>query len=173
MNDQNVLQGEKYPHKIGAEFDSQQGADAAVRTLMNRLGLPQEQIRIVQPDDANMSRKIEPEVKGIASTLARSHIALGLGGLILGLVVAALLTSIGPAITRSSPLMTFIALGFLFPVLGLLLAGALSLRPDHDRLVNKTRIATASGRWTVIVHCASQEEQGRVKETIDCSVQTF
>ena len=93
--------------------------------------------------------------------------------LVLGLVVAALLATSGPAITRSSPVMTFIALGFLFPVLGLLLAGAVSLRPDHDPMIEQTRAATQTGHWTVIAHCASHDEQARAKDAIGHSAQTL
>ena len=91
----------------------------------------------------------------------------------LGLVVAAILTTMGPALTRSSPLFTFIALGFLFPALGLMLAGLISLRPDHDPLIAQTRTATESGQWTLIAHCATTEQQERVNDTINTTAQTL
>lgn len=49
----------------------------------------------------------------------------------------ATVTLFGPPVTRSSPLMTFIALGFICPIFGLIIAGAVSLRPDHDLLLEK------------------------------------
>lgn len=173
MFEHNVLLGEKFPHKVSAEYNDQLSADLAVQSLVDNTELPRKQIYVVQPHDPNMSRKIEPEVKGIARTLLKSHIVLGVGGFLLGLLVAALLVTLGPAMTRSSPLLTFIALGFLFPSVGLILAGLVSLRPDHDHLITKTRIATDASRWTVIAHCDSYEQLTRVKGCIDSSAQTL
>lgn len=173
MSEHDVLLGENFPHKVSAQYDSQQAADQAVQYLVDNAKLPREQIRIVHPHDLNMALKLEPEVKGIARTLAKSHAVLGLGGLVLGLLLAALLVTIGPVMTRSSPMFTFIALGFLFCFLGLILAGVISLRPDHDPLIEKTRTATDTGHWTVIAHCTSLEQQTQVKDSIDYSAQTL
>ncbi|WP_205340701.1 hypothetical protein [Denitrificimonas caeni] len=173
MSEHDVLLGEKFPHKVSAQYNSQESADRAAQLLVDNAELPRNQIRIVQPYDPNMARKIEPESKGIARTLVKSHTVLGIGGLVLGLLIAAILVSIGPVMTRSSPMFTFIALGFLFSFLGLILGGAISLRPDHDPLIEKTRTATDTGHWTVIAHCTTIEQQTRVKDTIDYSSQTL
>lgn len=173
METKELLQGESFPHKVSAQFDSQESAERAVQLLMDNASLPREQINVVHPHDPHIARKIEPEVKGIARTLVKSHLVLGVGGLVLGLVVAAILTTVGPTLTRSSPLFTFIALGFLFPAFGLMLAGLISLRPDHDPLIAKARTATNSGQWTVIAHCTTTEQQERVTETINPAAQTL
>lgn len=173
MSEHDVLQGENFPHKVSAEYNSQQSADRAVQLLVDNAQLSRNQILIVRPHDPNMGIKVEPEVKGIARTLVKSHTVLGIGGLLFGLLLAAILVNVGPALTRSSPMFTFIALGFLFTFLALMLAGFISLRPDHDPLIEKTRTATDSGRWTVIAHCATVEEQARVKDSIDFSAQTL
>ncbi|MCB1679366.1 MAG: hypothetical protein KDI16_11855 [Halioglobus sp.] len=173
MYEHSVLLGEAFPHKVSAIYDSKQSADQAVRSMVHSADIPLEQIRVVQPGDPDMARKLEPETTGIAWTLAKSHVVFGLGGLVLGLLVAAVLATSGPAITRSSPVMTFIALGFLFPVLGLLLAGAVALRPDHDPMIEQTRAATQTGHWTVIAHCASHDEQARAKNSLGHSAQTL
>lgn len=173
MSEHDVLLGEKFSHKVSAQYNSQESADRAAQLLVDNAKLPRNQIRIVQPYDPNMARKIEPESKGIARTLVKSHTVLGIGGLVLGLLIAAILVSIGPVMTRSSPMFTFIALGFLFSFLGLILGGAISLRPDHDPMIEKTRTATDTGHWTVIAHCTSLEQQTRVKDTIDYSSQTL
>ena len=173
MSDQELLMGEHFPHKVSAQFASQEMAEQAVQRLVNNAALPREQINIVHPQDPNIARKLEPEVRGIGRTLVKSHLRLGIGGLVLGLVVAAILTTMGPALTRSSPLFTFIALGFLFPALSLMLAGLISLRPDHDPLIAQTRTATESGQWTLIAHCATTEQQERVNDTINTTAQTL
>jgi hypothetical protein len=163
MFEDDILVGEKFPHKVSAQFDNQPAANQAAQSLVDNAGFERMQIRVVRPHDPDMARKVEPEVKGIAKTLVKSHIVLGVGGLVLGLLVAAVLVTNGPALTRASPLLTFIALGILSPMLGLLIAGAMSLRPDHDILIEKTRSATDAGRWTLIAHCANDEEMARAK----------
>lgn len=173
MNEDKVLSGENFSHKVSAEFSSQQSVDAVVQSLVVRAELPAAQISVIQPGDSYVAKKIEPEVKGIAQTFVKTHFVFGLTGFLIGLLAAGLLASYGPAITRSSPLMTFIALGFLFPVIGLMLAGLLSLRPDHDPLIDKARTAADNNRWTVIVHCTSHEQQKRVKDTVAQVAQTF
>ncbi|MGO2133448.1 MAG: hypothetical protein ACTH3D_11235 [Halomonas sp.] len=173
MSVQNTISGEKYPHKITAEYASQSAADTSAKRLVDDFGLSPSQVLVVRPHDPDVARKVEPESSGIAKTMARSHVTLGLAGLFVGLVVAGILVVFGPVATQSSPMLTFIALGFLGAVLALLLAGAVSLRPDHGRVVQKTREATDSGKWTVVVHCADTEQQDRVKNAVDHSVQTL
>lgn len=173
MSDQNAVPGEQYPHKITAEYDSQSAADQAVKTLIDRAGISSEQIKLVKPHDAEMARKIEPEPRGIARVLVKTHVTLGLAGLVVGLVLAGLLVAFGPTATQASPIMTFIAFGFLCPVLALLLAGAISLRPDHDRVIQKTRQSTDAGQWTVVVHCETTEQQNLVKDAVGHSAQTL
>ncbi|MCB1842634.1 MAG: hypothetical protein KDI09_06690 [Halioglobus sp.] len=172
MSDNDLLQGEQFPHKISGEYESEDAARHAAELLINNAGLPETQVRVVEPGDPSLSRKVEPESRGIARTLVKSHITLGLAGLVSGLVLAALLVTFGPALTRSSPLQTFIVFGALFSMTGLILAGAVSLRPDHDPLIVKTQHAARSGRWSVIAHCADFEEKARAKNTIDFSSQT-
>jgi len=164
--------GENYSHKISAEFDSQVAAERGVESLES-LGIPLAQIRIIQPNDPGMAQKVEPETQGIARSMVKAHVRFGLIGLVVGLAVAGLLVTVGPALTRSSPLMTFIALGFLFPVLALLLAGAVSLRPDHDLVIEKARMTKDDGRWTVVAHCDSLEQQTLAKTAMYDSTRTL
>lgn len=173
MFESNVLIQEEFPHKVSAEYCSSHDAERVAQQLSQRAGFQRRQIRVVQPHDPDMSQKIQPEERGIFQTLAKSHIVLGLGALPLGLLVAALLVTTGPELTRSSPLMTFIALGFLFPAVGLFAAGVVSLRPDHDVLIEKTRAATAAGHWTVIAHCANADDQKRASAVLKNAVQTL
>lgn len=173
MSEHGVLQGENFPHKVSAQHNTKLAADQAVQSLVDNAHLPRNPILIVQPHAPNMARKIEPETKGTARILAKSHSVLGPGGLLFGLLLAALLATMGPLMTRSSPMFTFIALGLLFCLLGLILTGAISLRPGHDRLIGKTRAATQTGHWTVIAHCANLKKQTRVKRAIDYSAQTL
>lgn len=163
---------EQYFHKVSAEFDNQVAACRVAESL-KLAGIPLEQIRIVRPNDPNIARKIEPEAHGIAQALFSKYVMLGLIGLVFGLTIAAVLVAMGLAVVRSSSVMTFIALGLLYPVVAVLLAGAVSLRPDHDLLIEKTRIPSDTGLWGVVAHCSTREQQELVKITIGSSEQTL
>ncbi|MDO6440990.1 hypothetical protein [Marinobacter sp. 2_MG-2023] len=170
-HDRSVL-GEEYSHKISEEFDSLDAAERCVESLES-LGVSREQVEVIRPNDPGMERKVEPETQGIARSLVQAHVRFGLVGLVIGLTVAALMVTLGPELTRSSPVLTFVALGFLFPVLALLIAGAVSLRPDHDIVIEKVRMAKDDGRWTVVAHCDSIEQQKLAKTAMGNSVQTL
>lgn len=172
MSKHDAVLGENYSHKISAEFDDQRTAERAAESL-ERAGIPRAQIQIIRPNDPQMARKIEPEVKGIARSMVKAHVIFGLVGLAVGLAIAAVLVTVGPAITRSSPAMTIIALGFLGTALALLIAGAVALRPDHDYLIEKTRKATKTGHWTVVAHCDSLEQQKLAKNRMGHTTQTL
>ena len=101
MSEHDLLLGENFPHKVSAEYSSKQAADRAVQLLVDKTNLPRNQILVVQPHDPNMALKIEPEVKGIARTFAKTHVVLGVGGLVFGLLLAAVLIVIGPADRKS------------------------------------------------------------------------
>lgn len=155
---------EHYPCKVSAEFTTRERAEATVDQLAGDPGTDRLRIELVVPGDRHLGSKVEPEDRGIFRTAWKSHLVLGLTFLLLGLLIAWSLTVFGPALTRSSPLMVFIALGLLMPMLGLMLAGVVTLRPDHDPLIASTRRASLSGSWTVVVHCVNEEQKQRARE---------
>lgn len=164
---------ERYPSKVSAEFNARTLAEETAAALLREGGFDQEQVRVIAPGDSHLESKVEPEDRRIAGTLIRSHVVLGLAFLIVGLIVAWLLVTFGPPITRSNPIMTFIPFVLLLPMVGMLIAGAISLRPDHDLVVHQARIAAEEGHWTVVVHCASHEEQQRARDLLGDSVRTL
>ncbi|QBM16906.1 hypothetical protein MARI_10050 [Marinobacter sp. JH2] len=164
--------GEKFSHKIATEFEDERAANKAVDAL-NSAGMSASQIKVVRPDDPDMARKVEPEVQGVARSLINTHITFGSVGLVIGLILATVLVLVGPTLTQSSPLMTYIAFGFLCPVLALLVAGVISIRPDHDPFIEKTRKAQNVGRWTVVVHCESSDQQKVAKEAMGSDIQSL
>ncbi|QIB66186.1 hypothetical protein [Kineobactrum salinum] len=164
---------ERYPCKVTAEFGNREAAETVVAQLADDPGLHHSRIELVVPGDQRLGSKLEPEDRGIARTALKSHVVLGLAFLVLGLAIAWLLVSFGPPLTRSSPVMVFIASGGLLTMIGLMLAGAITLRPDHDPMIASTRTAAQSGRWTVVVHCEDEAEKQRVKELVDYRAQTL
>lgn len=157
---------EKKPGKVGAVFESEAAAKNAVKSLVSEGAINLQNIELVEPRDGSFEHKVEPEDKGIARTLLKSHLVLGAVGLLAGLLASTLLVTVGPQLTRANPAFTFIPLTLICVFLGLLLAGLVSLRPDHDRLINKSRNAAKSGRWSVVVHTANTEEKQRAKNVM-------
>lgn len=172
MGTMNILD-ETYSSKVTAEFGARESAETFIAKVKADPGLQQTRAELVVPGDQRMGQKLEPESRGIARTAAKSHLILGVAFLLLGLVVAGLLVNLGPTLMRSSPVMTFIALGIVFPLVGLMLAGAITMRPDHDPMIDSTRHAAGSGRWTVVVHCRHTEDKQRIKELVDHRAQTL
>ncbi|PLW81468.1 hypothetical protein CWI75_15710 [Kineobactrum sediminis] len=164
---------ERYPHKVSAEFNARKLAEETAATFVKEYGFHDEQVRVIAPGDSHLESKVEPEDRRIAGTLVRSHVVLGLAFLVAGLIIAWLLVTFGPPITRSNPIMTFIPFVLLLPMIGMLIAGAISLRPDHDLVVHQARTASEEGHWTVVVHCASHDEQNRAKDLLGDSVRTL
>lgn len=173
MSEDDLLQGEKFPHKVSAAYNSQKLAEQAVKSLVEQGQIPREQIRVVKPNDPHIARKLEPEVSGVRRTFVKSHLVLGTAGFIIGIIVAALLTTMGPAVTRSSPTFTYIAIIFLFTLIPLLVAGLISFRPDHDPLIIETREAAGHGQWTVVIHCTDTDQQERASQLIKPAATTL
>ena len=106
---------------------------------------------------------MEPEGEEIKNTIIRSHVTMGLVGLVAGGGVVTWMhqTQI-PMVVFSPYYTTFIVLA-LGLVGGLLLGGLISLRPDHDRLINFSRDVTNQRRWMLLVHVKTMEQKKKVK----------
>lgn len=161
-----LLFGEHSLSKVAGVFDQADEARAVANELLRDGALEAEQVKVVSPDDPAVERKLEPEQAGIARTLIHAHIALGIAGLIAGLVVAATLLLLGVDFARSSPYYTVILAAAFGTVGGLMLGGFVSLRPDHDVLINKVEDAAHHGHWAVVVHPANHAQEVRARDVI-------
>jgi hypothetical protein len=162
-----LIFGERYLSKVSAEFKNGDRARYAAQTLVAEAGLPSQQVRLVKPHDRSVSRKLEPEPQGIARTLVKSHLTLGLAGAVLGLVTALVLVRSGIDAFASSPAYTIGLLAGFGAILGMMLAGLVSLRPDHDLVIDQVETAANEGRWSVVVHARNHQEEHQAKETLD------
>lgn len=172
-----VLFGEKYLSKVGAVFDRGDEAQAAAERVGRESGIQTGQIRVLEPEDPALARKLEPETRGIARTLAKAHITLGTAGLVIGLGIALLLIALGVDAFAGNPWYTVMVFGFFGAIAGLLLGGLVSLRPDHDRLIAWVKSSTQDGHWFVLVHARNHDEERRAKHALqavsDKVVETF
>jgi hypothetical protein len=162
-----TLFGERSLSKVSAVFADAEQARRAADELVNGLGLSQAQVEVVKPHDPRISHKLEPESRGIAVTLVRTHAVLGAAGAGLGLILAAVLVLSGNAAAASSPFYTLLVFVFFGGIFGMLLGGLIALRPDHDPMIARVERAARKGRWSVVVHARDHDEEHRAKEALD------
>ncbi|MDO6695511.1 hypothetical protein Q4574_19585 [Aliiglaciecola sp. 3_MG-2023] len=168
----NIIE-EQHPSKIVAVYENEFKAKQAAEKLINTAEISEDQFNIVAPEDRQFERKIEPETQAVGKTLLASHLMLGLIGMVTGLLVASSLIIAGTQFAVSSPIMLIIATGTLGTFMGLLVAGAVSLRPDHDSVVNKARDATHHNKWSVIVHAKDRQQIQQAKKVMKDSAVRF
>jgi hypothetical protein len=162
-----AILGEEFPSKVGAEFASPDEARRAAEQLVKRTGIRARQVRVIEPRDPVMGRKLEPESSGIARTLVRTHTTLGLAGLLVGLVSGSLLVLFAMQPFASSPYYTIGLAAFFGAIAGLLLGGLVSLRPDHDTLITRVEDASRAGRWFVLVHTRSHRQELEARKALE------
>lgn len=163
---------EQYPAKVAGIFKTETDARSARQTLIDQGKFASKVINIVKPEDPSISEKIEPESDGIAKTTFKSHGILGVVGLFAGFILASILVAAGPTFTQDSPLPTYLALSFFGLLIGLMVAGAISLRPDHDPLITKTIEASQHQQWTVIVQTDDRDAVHKAKEILETNAVT-
>lgn len=162
------IQDEKHTGRVAAVFGDEVSANAAKQKLIDN-GISSKVISIVKPDDSAISMKIEPESRGIYKGIIKSHGWLGLIGMIVGALIATALVLSGPEMTQSNPLYTYFVFVFFGAMFGMMIAGAISLRPDHDPLITKTVEASHEHHWTVIVQTDDGDEIDLVKKLLEGS----
>jgi hypothetical protein len=163
----NIISGERFDHKIAAVFASESEALDATERLRRNTRVRDAQIFILNPHDPHTGKSLEPEDKGIRKTLVRSHIGLGLAGAVAGLLLFALLMAIGIAFVVNNAYTTALILLVFGAVAGMMLAGLLSLRPDHEAYLINAREALKEGKFVVAVHAASSEQQQEAEKILD------
>lgn len=159
---------EQHPAKVAAIFKTESDASSARQALIDQGDFASKLINIIKPEDPNLSKKIEPESHGIAKTILKSHGILG----IVGFILASILVAAGPTFTQNSPLPTYLALSFFGLLIGLMVAGAITLRPDHDPLINEIIEASHHQQWTVIVQTDNRGAVNKAKEILETDAVT-
>lgn len=88
----------------------------------------------------------------MARTLVRSHLILGLAGFVVGLLIWAGLYAAGFQTIVSTPVLSAVAILFFSTSAGGLLAGLITIRPDHMRIAERIQEAREAGKWAVVIH---------------------
>jgi hypothetical protein len=155
---------EHYPGKVVGIHNEESCANKLSEKLIKEGGFLVEHISIVSPEDTDFEHKLEPDSKGIGQTVLRSHLILGFGCSVVGLIIAGVLITIGPAFATSSPVMMLSAAAILGAFIGLLIAGAISIRPDHEQPINSARHATHHHQWSVVVQTKDHHQIEKAKK---------
>jgi hypothetical protein len=116
-----------------------------------RLRQTQPDVDIVQPGDQHWMRKVEPEGKAIRQTAFRSHVTLMSAGFFIGIGLSFVLINSWQA-AAASPWLTGIAVSTIAMLVGGMLAGLLTLRPDRSAVAVQLREGLQHGRWAVVAH---------------------
>jgi hypothetical protein len=156
--------GEQSLTLVAATFSDQATAAEAATEL--RADMPQVEVDLVRPRDADFARKMEPESAGIWRTAIRSHLVLGPAGLVVGALAAATLVVLGWPAAVTSPMLTTLFLAMLGLFGGLMLAGLFTLRPDRSRVTLSIRRRNRAGQWAVVAHPKSSAQSDWVVDRL-------
>jgi hypothetical protein len=164
MKIKHLIFGERSLTKVAAIFATKSVAEGVAQQVKETAGLDGPQIYLVGPPDGTavnspaFSRKLEPEQAGILRTLIRAHVVTGTAGIIVGVLVYLGFLLAGSAAIKSTPGVSLVAMVFFGGLIGLLLGGLLSARPDHVRVITTVRRAIRRGRWAVVIHPLTQHQ---------------
>lgn len=159
-----VFFGERSVTKVAGLFSTNEAARQAAQNLVEHSPLDASQIRVLGPTDtaavlgSGLGKAMEPDSKGIARTLIKSHLAVGLLGMLAGIVLFGVMMLIGIQAIVSSPFLSFLTFTGFGLVFGLMAGGALALRPDHGHILTVVRKALEDGQWAVIAHPRNAEQ---------------
>ncbi|MFY8327465.1 hypothetical protein [Pseudoalteromonas sp. ZZD1] len=160
------LNNEEFATKVAGIFDSKDRADNAFSSLSEDKEFEQSNIEIISAHDQRFDEKIEPEDKNIGKTLLKTHLLFGVLGLGVGLIISSVFLFIDVEFMQSFVLETYAGVSTVCIFIALLVAGFVSIRPDHDPLINEVRNATRSGKWVLVVHTDSHKKGNKAKELI-------
>ncbi|NSX15492.1 MULTISPECIES: riboflavin biosynthesis protein RibA [Cupriavidus] len=154
----NPLNAEAASTRIAALFDTKLAASNAAERVCYEAHLKRGQVRLVHPYEAHFGRKLEPENDGIVHTAVRSHLIMAALGAVVGLAVVGILHRQEVDAVMQSPGLAAGAALFLGVMFGMLLAGLMTARPDHQLVITPVREAVQHGRWAVLVHPTTPQQ---------------
>lgn len=159
-----TISSEDNATKVAGIFDTKESAQQALDTLNSDNQFAQSNVKQVSPHDPSFDEKLEPEDKHIGKTLLKTHLVFAVGGVIIGIVISSLLLFLELSFMQMYVFETYIAISVICVFIAMLAAGFMSIRPDHDPLINDVREATRAGKWVLIVHTDDSHKASKAKE---------
>jgi hypothetical protein len=172
-----ALTGEASDHKVAGLFSDEAAARELAEAVRRGAGLAEAQVRVLGPDDNHIGRALEPESRGIVHTMIRAHIWLGLAGAVIGALAFGVMFALGVQFIVLNPWWSILLLIGFGAIGGLMLGGAVSLRPDHSPYIAASREALRQGKYVVVVHATSTDElkqaEAILKENVGETIRTL
>jgi hypothetical protein len=145
--------------RIAVELNSKSSAQALRDKLVNKKVVPEQDIVLLDPQEQNISKKVEENSDKVAKTMGQSHALLAIIGLAVSLAIAYSLVQFGPAFTSNNPMMTYIAAISPGVFIGLFVAGVISLKPYRDSVNLNVYQKLAKGkRWLLVIDSKNSEK---------------
>lgn len=161
--------GEASGRKIAAIFDTVDRAREVAVHLRDGLSLVDVQVSVLTPHDRHPGRKLEPETQGIFRTMLRAHARLGVAGALVGALVFGVFWWLGIGMIVNAAAPAAFALIVIGGMVGLMLGGLVTLRPDHDVYINRVFEALGEGRCAVVVHAMSAEQAASARQQLEAA----
>lgn len=167
--------GEKSLTKVVGLFARETEADIAVRRLLRLPGMQREQIRLLGPEHADLraqdllSEALEPQPRGLFTTLVRAHAIAGLTGAVLGLLAFTYLVATNEPAVLSNPLLAFMAIVGFGSTFGLMLGALAALRPDRIWVIVRVRSALRKRQWVVVAHPSDSHQTALAQDLLESS----
>jgi len=164
MRIKRLIFGERSLTKVAGLFTSKSQAENVAQQVKQAAGLDDPQVYLVGPPDGAafnspaFSRKLEPEQAGVLRTLIRAHVVTGTVGVIIGLLLYLGFIVADSAAFKSTPGISLAAMIFFGGLIGLLVGGVLTVRPDHILVIAAVRRAVRQGRWALVIHPLTQRQ---------------
>lgn len=159
--------GEESLSKVAAIFPDRQSALDAAAGVRRQLGLAGDRVQLVEPGDRKLDRKLEPEEKGVMFTAIKSHITLGLAGLLAGLLLFWILYSMDIRAIQAQPVVAALVICGFALAFGLFAGGLVTLRPDRDLFNMRVIGAIGEDRYAVVVHADRHADVARAVELLE------
>ena len=153
------LFAERSLSKVAGIFDDADTARIAARRARDEGNMVLPQVQIVAPGDPQLSVRVEPEQARIPETMIRAHAVCGAAGALAGLLLAFGLALAGTEAVTSNLAASLLLLPLFGGVSGLLIGGAIALRPDIGRVAMTVRKETRSGHWVVVAHPVNADQR--------------
>ncbi len=164
-----ALTGEASDHKLVGLVDDEAAAHELAAAVRLGTGLNAAQVRLLHPGDDSVGRALEPESRGIKHTIIRAHLWFALAGTVVGILAFAIMIALGVQFIVLSPWWSAFLLTGFGALGGLMLGGAVALRPDHSPYISASREALRQGRHAIVVHATSIDELDHAEAILKAS----
>ena len=167
-----ALAREPHACKLWAEFEQADDALAAAQVVRERCRIDASRVRVLDADtlrDPHFSDALEPATRRIGATLGWTHALFGVAGATLGCALLGLASMRGwvPGIELGQPWLLPLLGIFFGAIAGLLIAGAVSLKPHRGAVAAWLADAVRrQGHAFLIVHADDRDMRERVRREL-------